>query len=138
MNETIQVAVPMPGEALYTYSVPPHLVEGTVLGKRVLVPFRNRKTIGFIVGPGEPPPDVELRDVLDIIDDEPLFDEKRLAFLKWAADYYMTSLGIVLKAAHPSGLGARIRRVIKMTQDGIGALDRRRLTDHEAIVLKTV
>lgn len=138
MNGTIQVAVPMPGEALYTYSVPPHLKEGTMLGKRVLVPFRNRRTIGFIVGPGEPPPDIELKDILDIIDDEPLFDEKRLAFLKWAADYYMTSLGIVLKAAHPGGLGASIRRVIKITGEGIGALEKGRLTGHEALVLKTV
>ena len=97
MNETIHVAVPIPGEALYSYSVPAHLREGIASAKRVLVPFRNRRTIGFIVGPGEPPPGIELRDMLDIIDDEPLFDEKRLEFLKWAADYYMTSLGIVLK-----------------------------------------
>jgi primosomal protein N' (replication factor Y) len=138
MSDTVQVAIPMPGEALYTYSVPSHLKEGAALGKRVLVPFRNRKTIGFIVGAGEPPPEVELRDVLDIIDDEPLFNEKRLGFLKWAADYYMTSLGIILKAAHPGGLGTSVKRMIKITDGGTKALDRGRLTSQESIVLKTV
>lgn len=138
MNETIQVAVPMPGEALYTYSVPAHLREGIALGKRVLVPFRNRRLIGFIIGPGEPPPGVELRDALDIIDDEPLFDEKRLGFLRWTAGYYMTSLGIVLKAAHPGGLGVSVRRVVKITDEGMRALDKGRLTGQEVLVLKTV
>ena len=138
MTETVQVAVPMPGEAFYTYSVPSHLKDGVALGKRVLVPFRNRRTIGFIIGPGEPPPDVELKGVIDIIDDEPLFNEKRLEFLKWAADYYMTSLGIVLKAAHPGGLGTSIRRVLKITDKGISALENERLTAQESLVLKTV
>ena len=128
----------MPGEALYTYSVPAHLKEGVALGKRVLVPFRNRKSIGFIIGPGESPPGVELRDVLDIIDDEPLFDERRLAFLRWTAGYYMTSLGIVLKAAHPGGLGVSVKRVIKITDGGKRALDNGRLTGQEVLVLKTV
>ncbi len=138
MKDTIQVAVPIPGEALYTYGVPAHLREGIALGKRVLVPFRNRRTIGFITGPGEPPPGVELRYVLDIIDDEPLFDEKRLGFLKWAADYYMTSLGIVLKASHPGGLGVSMKRLIKITDGGKRAVEDGRLVEHEILVLKTV
>lgn len=138
MIETVHVAVPIPGEGLYSYSVPAHLREGIALGKRVLVPFRNRRTIGFIVGLGEPPPDIELKDVLDIVDDEPLFDIKRLEFLKWVADYYMTSLGIVLKAAHPGGLGVSLKRLIKITDGGKKSLEDGRLTEHEILVLKTV
>ena len=68
MDETIQVAIPIPGEEYYSYKVPEHLKEGIKLGKRVLVPFRNRKSIGFIVGYGDPPPDIKLRDIIDIID----------------------------------------------------------------------
>src|SRR5271167_1468069 len=138
MSETVHVAVPIPGEGLYSYSVPAHLREGIALGKRVLVPFRNRRTIGFIVGSGQPPPDIELRDALDIIDDEPLFDNRRLEFLKWVADYYMTSLGIVLKAAHPGGLGVSLKQLIKITDNGRRAVDQGRFTAHELLVLRTI
>ncbi|MEQ9619638.1 MAG: primosomal protein N' [Deltaproteobacteria bacterium] len=138
MSETIQVAVPIPGEEFYHYKLPLHLREGAALGKRVLVPFRNRRSIGFIVGTGEPPPDLELREVLDILDEEPLFDEKRLEFLKWVARYYISSLGIVLKAAHPGGLGVSLKRVMRITGNGKKALLKDTLTGHEGLVLKTI
>ncbi|MGE3522828.1 MAG: hypothetical protein AB7I96_08180, partial [Candidatus Dadabacteria bacterium] len=77
MKDTVQVAVPIPRDEFYSYSLPAGLAEGAEVGKRVLVPFHNRRTIGFIVGFGEPPPDIKLKDVIDIIDDEPLFDEAR-------------------------------------------------------------
>lgn len=138
MDETIQVAIPIPGEEYYSYKVPEHLKEGIKLGKRVLVPFRNRKSIGFIVGYGDPPPDIKLRDIIDIIDEEPLFDEKRLEFLRWVSTYYLASLGIVLKAAHPGGLGVSLKRLISITENGIKALDAKRLTSHETLVLNTI
>ncbi|MCK5710027.1 MAG: primosomal protein N' [Deltaproteobacteria bacterium] len=138
MDETIQVAIPIPGEEYYSYKVPEHLKEGIKLGKRVLVPFRNRKSIGFIVGYGDPPPDIKLRDIIDIIDEEPLFDDKRLEFLRWVSTYYLASLGIVLKAAHPGGLGVSLKRLISITENGIKALDAKRLTSHETLVLNTI
>ncbi|GJM15963.1 MAG: primosomal protein N' [Thermodesulfobacteriota bacterium] len=138
MDDSIQVAVPIPGDEYYSYRVPEHLKEGIKLGKRVLVPFRNRKSIGFIVGLGNPPSDIKLKDILDIIDEEPLFDEKRLEFLRWISNYYIASLGIVLKAAHPGGLGVSLKRLITITENGINALNADRLTSHETLVLNTV
>lgn len=138
MSETIQVAVPIPGDEYYSYKVPEHLIDGVELGKRVLVPFRNRKSIGFIVGLDDPPADIKLKEIADIIDEEPLFDEKRLEFLKWISNYYISSLGIVLKAAHPGGLGVSLKRLITITENGINALNTKRLTSHEAFVLNTI
>lgn len=138
MYDTIQVAVPIPGDEYYSYTVPEHLKEGIKLGKRVLVPFRNRKSIGFIVGFGDPPLDIKLKDISDIIDEEPLFDEKRLEFLKWVSNYYIASLGIVLKAAHPGGLGVSLKRIITITENGVNALNTERLTSHESLVLNTI
>ena len=138
MDETIQVAIPIPGDEYYSYKVPEHLKDGVKIGKRVLVPFRNRRSIGFIVGTGDPPPDIKLRDIIDIIDEEPLFDHKRLEFLRWVSTYYITSLGIVLKAAHPGGLGVSLKRLIRITENGIKALDAQRLIRHETLVLNTI
>ena len=138
MDETVQVAIPIPGEEYYSYNVPKNLEDGVKVGKRVLVPFRNRRSIGFIVGIGDPPPEIKLKDIIDIIDEEPLFNQKRLEFLKWVANYYITSLGIVLKAAHPAGLGVGLKRLIKITESGLGALNQDRLSEHEHLVLNTI
>jgi primosomal protein N' (replication factor Y) (superfamily II helicase) len=138
MSDYAHVAVPIPGEEYYTYNVPERLKDGAALGKRVLVPFRNRRLIGFIVGFGDTPPEFKLRDILDVLDEEPLFNQRRLEFLRWIADYYITSLGIVLKAAHPGGLGVSVRRQIRITEEGSSALTEDRFTEHERLVLNTI
>jgi primosomal protein N' (replication factor Y) (superfamily II helicase) len=138
MKEVVQVALPIPNEDTFSYSVPSHLRGGADIGKRVLVPFKNRKMLGFIVGIGEPPEGIILRDVMDIVDEEPLFDQKRLDFLKWVSSYYMSSLGIVLKAAHPGGLGISIRRTIKLYERKEDVAHIKGLNQYEEIVLKSL
>ncbi|MBI2487990.1 MAG: primosomal protein N' [Deltaproteobacteria bacterium] len=150
MKEAIEVAVPIPSEETFHYSAPTHLKDGLEIGKRVLVPFKNRKAIGFIVGFGRPPEGIILKEIIDIVDEEPLFDEKRLEFLKWIANYYLTSLGIVLKAAHPAGLGIGLKRVVKITENGQKLLDKAneasfsisrskdKLSETERLILKTL
>lgn len=83
MKETIKVAVPIQKGETFYYSVPPHLQDGIQIGKRVLVPFKSRRALGFTVGFGKPPEGLTLREIIDIVDEEPLFDEKRLEFLNW-------------------------------------------------------
>jgi primosomal protein N' (replication factor Y) len=138
MKETIEVAVPIPNEETFYYSVPPHLQDGVEIGKRVLVPCKSRKALGFIVGFGKPPEGIILREIIDIVDEEPLFDEKRLEFLKWVSNYYLTSLGIVLKAAHPGGLGITLKKVLKITEKGANFLNKDKLSEHEKLILKTL
>jgi primosomal protein N' (replication factor Y) len=138
MKEVLQVAIPIPNEDTFSYSVPSHLRGGIEIGKRVVVPFKNRKMLGFIVGLAEPPEGISLRDASDIVDEEPLFDEKRLDFLKWVSRYYMTSLGIVLKAAHPGGLGISLRRVVKLCKHKEDVARKKRLSHYEEVVLKTL
>ncbi|MCI0454585.1 MAG: primosomal protein N' [Candidatus Dadabacteria bacterium] len=146
MKEAVQVAVLIPsvvragslqGEAYY-YSVPSHLQDGVQIGKRVLIPFKNRKALGFIIGFGKPPEGLSLKEIIDIVDEEPLFDEWRHEFLKWVSNYYMTPLGIVLKAAHPGGLGVSLKKVIKITEKGVNLLNKDKLSEPERLILKTL
>src|SRR3990170_3114861 len=138
MKEAIEVAVPIPQSETFYYSVPSHLQDGIQIGKRVLVPFKNRKALGFIIGFGKPPEGITLREIIDIVDEEPLFDEKRLEFLKWFSNYYLSSLGIVLKAAHPGGLGVSLKKVLKITEKGADVLTKGKLNEHEKLILKTL
>jgi primosomal protein N' (replication factor Y) len=138
MKEVLQVAIPIPGEDTFSYSVPSHLRGGIEIGKRVLVPFKNRKMLGFIVGLAEPPEGINLRDAIDIVDEEPLFDEKRLDFLKWVSSYYLASLGVVLKSAHPGGLGISLKRIIKLCKHKEDIPNKKKFSEHEGLVLKTL
>ena len=138
MKEAIEVAVPIPQSETFYYSVPSHLQDGIQIGKRVLVPFKNRKALGFIIGFGKPPEGITLREIIDIVDEEPLFDEKRLEFLKWFSNYYLSSLGIVLKAAHPGGLGVSLKKVLKITEKGADVLTKGKLNEHEKLILETL
>ncbi len=96
-------------------------------------------TIGFIVGRSKPPNGIKLRDIVDVIDDKPLFDEKRLEFFKWIADYYICPLGAVVKAAHPSGLGSMsMKRTVALTEAGIRALEGEKAKEVEKTVLRAL
>ena len=61
MEEAIEVAIPIPNEETFYYSVPLRIKDVVEIGKRVLVPFKNRKALGFIVGFGKPPEGIALK-----------------------------------------------------------------------------
>ena len=67
----------------------------------------------------------------------PLFDEERLDFYKWLADYYSTSIGMILKIAHPGGLGTTLRRYIELTEKG-SSKQKGDGVDKESTILNTV
>lgn len=136
----IEVTLPGLVEDSFHYSVPEGLKDGAKIGKRVLAPLGNRRTIGFVTKLSPKPPEgIKLRDIIDVIDDEPLFDEKRLEFFKWIADYYICPLGAVLKAAHPSGLGSmRVKRKASLTDNGKDALEKGAFTQREETVLRAL
>ena len=138
-GKIVQVALPIHSEQLFLYSVPKHLREGTATGKRVFVPLGNRKAIGYVVGDGgKRKVDFELKDIIDILDELPLFDEKRLEFFRRVSEYYMAPLGIVLKFAHPSGLGKSVGKTVRITEEGETHLKEPGLDRLEKRVLETL
>jgi primosomal protein N' (replication factor Y) len=100
----VEVAVPVPLRRRFTYRVPVALAERVALGSRVAVPFSGRKVSGFVVGHmAEPPEGVSrIRELLGLLDDEPVFPDELLGFLLDAAAYYMHPIGEVLRAAAPA------------------------------------
>lgn len=121
----VRVALPIPVRRTFTYSV---AGERPPVGTRVLVPFRNRTVVGWVLGPGTSVPGV--RPLRSVIDTEPVVGDELLAIARWLADYYVAPIGIVLKAMLParmasasSGLrGPRTRAVVTVARS-IGTLD---------------
>src|SRR5439155_25248863 len=100
----VSVALPV---ALYqplTYSVPDDLVERVNVGSRVIVPLRQRRQLGFVVGEGQRRDGVPLKPILGAPDDQPVLDAPLLKLCMWIAEYYVAPLGVVLRTALPAAL----------------------------------
>ncbi len=119
------VAVPRPVRRLFTYLVPPELEARCRPGVRVLVPFGRRRLTGYLVEMLPPGPGIldgiPLKPIDGVLDADPLLDPDLIAITRWAADYYVSSWGEVLRAALP-GLQADVRRTLAITEAGIRAI----------------
>ena len=106
MNNFADVILPVPLTGLFTYSVPEGMNVG--VGMRVLVTFgRSKKYMGIVASlHHNKPEDYEVKPIAQLMDSTPIITEKQLKLWQWIADYYMSPIGEVYKAALPSGLKA--------------------------------
>lgn len=106
----IEVALPLPMDKTFHYLVPADLAAKAQPGKRVFVPFGGRKLTGYLLTFA---PDCEfarLKEIIDVLDDEPLWTDGELEFFRWVAAYYLHPLGEVLRTALPSGINLKSSR----------------------------
>jgi len=101
------IALARPVFQTFVYRVPPAL-RGVSPGCRVRVPFGRRRELG-IVHALAGAPDRTTRDVLEVLDKEPLLPPTLLELCAWLSDYYAAPPGLVYRAALPPGLfGERV------------------------------
>lgn len=116
----------LPVDRLFTYSVPASLKESARLGFRALVPFGRRTITGYIISFVSEPEVKDVKEIIDVLDDEPLFDEKRLKFFKWLSSYYFSSLGDALSLTHPPSANIKSSRHFSISGKGAAAFDKSR------------
>ena len=108
MAAFVDVIIPVPLQGLFTYALPVGLQKQAQAGCRVVVPFGNkRSTTGIIVRLHDNPPTdptVNVKDIMEIVDEEPCILPSQLSLWQWIADYYVCSIGEVFKAAVPAKL----------------------------------
>lgn len=113
------IILPLPLDGYFTYCVPDDLASRVQNGMRVTVPLGKSKTYVGIVAeyPVDVPKPVEevaqqgkkkivYKNIAEVLDDTPILLPQQLRLWKWIADYYMSPIGDVYKAALPSGLKA--------------------------------
>jgi len=99
------IILPLPLEGVFTYSVPDGMTGAVMPGMRVVVPFgRSKKYIGVVLRTHGEKPSFEVKDILSLPDPHPIVTGLQLRLWQWIADYYMSPLGDVFKAALPGGL----------------------------------
>jgi primosomal protein N' len=115
----IDVAIPLPLEGPFTYRVPSGLISRVEIGRRVLVPFRNKIRAGFVVGTGASEPgSQEIKEVFDIPEEGPYLTPALWPFIRWVANYYMIPTGQVLKTCLPPGSDRKSRPWAILTPEG--------------------
>ena len=112
------IILPLPLEGYFTYGVPDVLASDVRRGVRVSVPLGMCKTyVGIVAAyPAEIPDSSEekaasgkkivYKNIIEVLDDSPVLLPRQLKLWHWIADYYMSPIGEVYKAALPSGLKA--------------------------------
>src|SRR5207253_893794 len=96
-----EIAVPLPVEGLFTYSIPAELQNSVQPGVRVRVPFKNREMVGYVVGQKEAPEGLKLKSLLAILDSQPVLSAKILDLTRWISEYYGCSWGEAIENALP-------------------------------------
>ncbi|MCO5248343.1 MAG: primosomal protein N' [Chitinophagales bacterium] len=98
------VILPLSVKGAFTYSIPVKWQNLIQIGMRVEVQFGKRKLYTAIVKSlhQQKPAHYQVKDILDVVDLEPIVTENQLRFWEWMAEYYCCSIGEVMTAALPS------------------------------------
>jgi len=104
MSDTfVNITFPSSLRQSFTYRIKPDNDFPIFPGQRVVVPLRNAPKTGFIVESDVQAPDkIRIKDVIEIIDREPLIPAKLFLFLVKLSNYYLAPLGKTLSAAIPA------------------------------------
>ena len=118
----VNVAVMAAIRSALTYRVPNNL--DVRLGQRVLVPLATRKATGLALEPvARVAPGVKMRDVLRVLDPEPVLSPELVTLGLWIAEYYLAPVGEVFRSMLPLRAETRRVRLVMLSQEGKRRLD---------------
>ncbi len=128
------VILPLPLNKSFTYAIPEHLNKEASPGKRVIIQFGKKKYYSGIIREiiNTRPKHYEVKEIISILDQNPLVNDLHFAFWEWLSNYYMCTTGEILKAALPSGL--RIESETKLFHTGKNDQDDP-VSQHEQLIL---
>ena len=121
MPRYCDVAVPVPLDAAFTYSLSEELPEPCV-GGRVIVPFREKRLCGIVTELHDREPKFAAKPVQQVLDTVSALTPELMQLGRWISHYYIAPIGEALRTMLP--LSAEFRRVIgyRITDKGLEAL----------------
>lgn len=119
MEKFVDVILPLPLQASFTYALPPEMDGQVQIGCRVVVSFGRKKFYTGIVRNVHylKPQEYEVKGVSAVLDEHPILVPLQFRFWEWLADYYLCTQGDVYKAALPSGLKLESETVVEYNPD---------------------
>ncbi|HTV59560.1 MAG TPA: primosomal protein N' [Verrucomicrobiae bacterium] len=127
-----EVALPVPLRSVFTYAIPETFDGEELVGRRVVVPIRNRAMVGVGLSVTERPPAVaRVREVTELLDPIPALTPKLIELGRWVSRYYVAPLGDSMRAMLPPEIDVRHEREYRLTdagrayRDGLNAAEER-------------
>lgn len=136
-----EIIIPAALPKNYTWSVPDHLQLDVKPGCRVEVNLgKSKKYAGVVKRLHEEKPEFfEAKDILNLLDVEPVVYEEQLKLWEWMAGYYMCSEGEVMAAALPAHFKLSSETILVFNEeygDDFTALDHDEYIVGEALLIK--
>ncbi|MBC7851245.1 MAG: primosomal protein N', partial [Chitinophagaceae bacterium] len=98
-----EIVIPLALPKNYTWSVPVQFQQQVKPGVRVEVVLgKNKKYAGIIKTVLTEKPPYETKEILNVLDQEPIIFANQLKLWEWIASYYMCTEGEVMAAALPA------------------------------------
>jgi primosomal protein N' (replication factor Y) len=109
--------LPLAGK--FTYLVPDDWDENVRVGMRVVVPFGKKKMYTAIICliHTQKPQLYEAKEILCLLDNEPILRFPQMKFWEWVSSYYQAYLGDVYQAAIPAGLKLESETLVCINPD---------------------
>ena len=108
----------------YTYRLPERLRDVAAVGHLAHVPLGPGSALGVIAGlldepPADLPPEVEIRDVTDLLDPLPVVTPAQIALARWIAHEYLAPLNQAIRLVLPPDLEARTFVFVRQAAGGV-------------------
>ncbi len=128
-----EVALPVPLRSTFTYTIPDSLRDEDLVGRRLLVPFRNRAMVGVGLSVSDKAPTVaQIKEISGFLDRVPALPPKLIELGHWISRYYIAPIGETFRAMLPPGNRAapRPRILADRRRPRLFARTRRKQREH--------
>ena len=114
-----EVALPVPLRSTFTYAVPDFFQNEDLVGRRVLVPFRNRAMVGVGLSvPERAPAIARVKEISQLLDPIAALPPKLIELGHWISRYYLAPIGETFRAMLPPEIELRHDREYWLTDSG--------------------
>src|SRR5262245_29507905 len=96
-----RVVIPSPFNQPLIYSIPESMRDQLSPGFRVLIPLQKRTVTGVVLERLTENPLPQAREIVALLDDQPILDANLLKLAHWLSHYYVAPLGAVLATMLP-------------------------------------
>ena len=113
-----EVILPLALPTTYTYAIPAIFADKVKQGCRVEVVLgKNKRYAGIIKAISSVAPAYNTKEILNILDDEPVLYPEQLQLWNWMHHYYMCSEGEVMAAALPAHFKLSSETILLFNED---------------------
>lgn len=117
-NLYAEVIIPLALPKNYTWAVPPNFQPNLKPGSRVEVELKKKRYSGIIKTLHQQKPSAfEPKEIINVLDVEPLVYAPQLKLWQWMSAYYMCSEGEIMQAALPSHLKLSSESILSFNEE---------------------